>query len=466
MKRSDLFFTALRIPIDVLMVVVAFLAAYYLRLSQGDFDAQVYWPIDQYLRFVGLLTPAWILIFALTGLYSLVRERSWAEFSRIFVGVSGGTFLVVAWPFLTRQEFFSRLVVIYVFIFAFVFVLIGRMFVRGIRTFLQQYGIAIQRVILFGDSEFAALFEETLTKNRGYQVVRRVTSLEELQRIPRSSYDELIETDPRLSQKIILALIDFADRHHLDFRFVPNMYTARATHVEPGTMAGIPTFKVRRTLLDGWGRIVKRTIDIYIAALGLVVLSPLLLLIGSFIRLTSSGPALFGQTRVGFGGKLFTLYKFRSMGLVFARQKSRAEELKDYQKIDPELVKQVSRHVFYQKADDDPRVTKFGKFLRKTNLDELPQLWNVLRGEMSLVGPRPLRDEEFQQVAQYEKNYYWVGYVKPGMTGLWQISGRSDLTDRERIQLDLDYVENWSFLRDLWIIWGTVWSAILTKGAR
>lgn len=466
MKRTDLFFTALRIPIDLLMVVVAFLAAYYLRLSQGDVNAAVYWPIDQYLRFVGLLAPAWIAIFATSGLYSLVRERSWAEFSRIFVGVSGGTFLVVAWPFLTRQEFFSRLVVIYVFIFAFLFVLVGRMFVRGIRSFLQQYGIAIQRVVLFGESDFADIFEETLSKTHGYQIVRRISSLESLEQLPRRSFDELILTDPKLSQKTILALIDFADRHHLDFRFVPNLYTARATHVEPVTMGGIPTLKVRRTPLDGWGRIVKRTLDIVMALIALVALSPLIILIGLLVKIMSPGPAFFGQTRVGFGGKLFTLYKFRSMSLTFAHEKSRAEELKDFGEIDPTLAKAVSQHVFYQKADDDPRVTVLGKFLRKTNLDELPQLWNVLRGEMSLVGPRPLREEEFLQVAQYEKTYYWVGYVKPGMTGLWQVSGRSNLTDRERIQLDLDYVENWSFLRDLWIIWGTLWSTLLTKGAR
>jgi lipopolysaccharide/colanic/teichoic acid biosynthesis glycosyltransferase len=151
----------------------------------------------------------------------------------------------------------------------------------------------------------------------------------------------------------------------------------------------------------------------------------------------------------------------------FAHEKSRQQELADYRKMNAEKVAAVTaNHVFYQKADDDPRVTRLGRLLRKTNLDELPQLFNVLKGDMSLVGPRPLRPEEFEQVSAFEQSYYWVFHVKPGMTGPWQVSGPSDLSDEERFRLDLDYVEQWSLSRDFWVLWRTVVTLLQRKGAR
>src|SRR5882762_11861965 len=204
-----------------------------------------------------------------------------------------------------------------------------------------------------------------------------------------------------------------------------------------------------------WESVARRAVDLTVAILALLVLAVPLIVIGLVIRWTSVGPALFQQQRVGFGGKTFTMYKFRTMrtgvGDEMLRELIAAELRGEDTSVDGSY-----------KLDSDPRVTPIGAFLRKTSLDELPQLLNVLFGDMSLVGPRPPLPSE---VAWYDQDVARRLLVKPGMTGLWQVSGRSDLSWEDGIRLDLYYVENWSLATDLSILWKTLGAVIGSRGA-
>ncbi len=219
-------------------------------------------------------------------------------------------------------------------------------------------------------------------------------------------------------------------------------------HIRP--VAGLSLLHVEEPRLSGPGRIVKGVLDRLLAVVGLLVLSPIFLLAVLAVRVTSAGPALFRQVRVGVGGKEFTLYKFRSMH-VDAEQ--RLDALREHN---------VNHDGLLFKIPDDPRVTTVGRFLRRVSIDELPQLLNVLRGEMSLVGPRPPLPS---QVEKYGHDVMRRLLVKPGLTGLWQVSGRSDLTWEESVRLDLRYVENWSLTLDVMILWRTLFAVVRGAGA-
>ncbi len=224
--------------------------------------------------------------------------------------------------------------------------------------------------------------------------------------------------------------------------------TGPRIHIRP--VAGLPLLHVEEPSFSGGRRIVKSLFDRIIALAALLVLAPLLVVIAAAVRLTSAGPALFCQTRVGRNGREFRIYKFRSMRIT-------AEE---------ELAALIAQNEagdgLLFKIRKDPRITRVGGWLRRLSLDELPQLLNVVKGEMSLVGPRPPLPAE---VAQYASDVRRRLLVKPGLTGLWQVSGRSDLSWEESVRLDLHYVENWSLALDVMILWKTAWAVLRSRGA-
>jgi exopolysaccharide biosynthesis polyprenyl glycosylphosphotransferase len=219
-------------------------------------------------------------------------------------------------------------------------------------------------------------------------------------------------------------------------------------HIRP--LMGVPLLHIDEPHFTGWRRLVKRTFDILLTAVGLVLIAPLMLVIASAIKLQDGGPVIFRQPRIGRGGETFTMLKFRSM-VVDAESR----------KADLMAINEGKGGLF--KLSHDPRITPLGKFLRDFSLDELPQLFNVLRGSMSLVGPRPHLASELEQMPVEAKRRC---LVTPGLTGLWQVSGRSDLEGDEAVRLDLRYVENWSLTMDVLIIWKTVSAVVRRAGAR
>jgi len=261
--------------------------------------------------------------------------------------------------------------------------------------------------------------------------------------------DEVIIALPWLSHRKIEEVSRVCEQCRVRARIVPDLFQLTLSHVVVESLDGIPLLGMSEPALVSWQIAAKRAMDVLISALGLIVLSPLLGLTALAIRLDSPGPVVFRQTRVGRGGRHFTCFKFRSM---FVDAEARLARLRGQN--------EASGPVF--KMRQDPRVTGVGRFIRRTSIDELPQLWNVLLGEMSLVGPRPAIPSE---VAEYEPWHVRRLEVWPGMTGLWQVSGRSNVTFDEMVLLDVYYIENWSALLDVRILLKTIPTVVLGDGA-
>jgi exopolysaccharide biosynthesis polyprenyl glycosylphosphotransferase len=232
-------------------------------------------------------------------------------------------------------------------------------------------------------------------------------------------------------------------------RLVPDLLQMSLSRMDVDDLGGVPMIGIKEISITGWKSVTKRAIDFTVALVGLIVLSPLMLFIALVIKLDSPGPVLFRQIRVGKGGRHFVLYKFRSM-------REGAEE--EQQKLTD--LDEAGGPIF--KIRHDPRCTRLGRFLRRTSLDEMPQLYNVLRGEMSLVGPRPPIPTEVEHYEEWHKKRL---EVSPGMTGLWQVSGRSELTFDEMVLLDIYYIENWSAALDTEIFMRTIPKVIFGNGA-
>jgi len=232
-------------------------------------------------------------------------------------------------------------------------------------------------------------------------------------------------------------------------RVVPDLFQLSLSRVDFDDMGGIPLVGLKETSIPRAGRVLKRALDIILSLAGLIILAPFLIVVAILIRLDSPGPALFTQRRVGEDGRLFNIYKFRSMRMGAEEQQAQLQELN-----------QASGPLFKIKAD--PRLTRMGRFLRRSSVDEFPQFFNVLRGEMSIVGPRPGLPPE---VAKYEAWHRQRLEVPPGITGLWQVSGRSELSFDEMCMLDVYYIENWSLGLDLAIMLKTVPRVLFADGA-
>jgi exopolysaccharide biosynthesis polyprenyl glycosylphosphotransferase len=470
MKRSEIIFTLLAIPLDALMVFLAFLSAYGLR-SQTEILQVVYlWPYQDYIHFVAWMLPFWVIIFALSGLYSVrTGGRRWGEFTKIFLAVSASVMFFVAWVFLSRTLFFSRLIVIYAWVMAIGYVSIGRYLLGLTQRFLFRFGVGLRNVVIVGSDETAQTLKRELTTNTdlGYRVVNGLIkpSISEIKEflIAHPTVDEMIVAESELSTDKTLELISLCEEHGITFRLVPNLFEVKSTNIEVQTLAAVPVIEYRRTPLTATAGIVKRIVDVILSAIALLLLSPLFVLISILIKLDSQGPVYYRHKRLGQGKKEFYLFKFRSMATEFCTgddYKGRTNEEALANGIGkPELYKEFVKE---QKLKDDPRVTRIGSFLRKTSLDELPQFFNVFLGQLSMVGPRPIVTDELEKYGDYKHRLF---IVKPGVTGLWQVSGRSDMPYNERVKLDMYYIENWSLWSDFVIMMKTAIVMISRKNA-
>jgi exopolysaccharide biosynthesis polyprenyl glycosylphosphotransferase len=296
----------------------------------------------------------------------------------------------------------------------------------------------------------------------GYKIIEYLKS-SEIYRIKdilkEKDIDDVILADPELAKEQLVELIDICEEKHINFKFVPNLFQAMTINIGFDTLGGIPVIEVKKTALDGWGKIIKRTLDIVGSVAGIIIFSPIMAAIAVAIKLDSPGPVIYKNERVGPKG-LFNTFKFRSMKIEHCTgsqydSSGRASEYED------ELAAvQNSRKGPVFKIANDPRRTNLGRFLEKSSLDELPQFFNVLIGNMSLVGPRPHMPKE---VAKYEKWHKKVFNIKPGVTGLAQISGRSDIDFDEEAKLDTYYIENWSLKLDLKILFKTPLAVLLRR---
>lgn len=462
---------------DAIAITLAFSVAYILRVSlnhtplSADVHAHTY-----ILVLVGLL-PFWILIFGLLGLYnSRIYERRFNELGRLLIGTFIGILFVISYSYIFDITVFpARLVTVYGFGLAFVFVFIFRTFARGLRRELFSYGIGINNVLIIGDTAVTHELIQALsnTATTGYRIIGVVGGVKHPSRVKldcpvfkdfaaaRKSLrgrqlHTIVQTELYADGAENDAILTFAQEHHIAYRFVPGNSELFVGNIEVDLFQAVPVIAVHQTALVGWGRVVKRLTDLTLGGLMLLLASPFMLLIAIGVKLTSRGPVFFRQTRLTRFNHKFKVFKFRSNKIEY----SGLDPEEAFTKMGrPELIK-----IYRENGDqlpNDPRITTFGRFLRRTSLDELPQLINVVRGDISLVGPRALVPQELDV---YDKRHAILS-VKSGMTGLAQVSGRRDISFEERRKLDLYYVQNWSFWGDLVILAKTIWIVLFHKGA-
>lgn len=461
MKRLDLFFSFLLVPIDYLMIIFAGLAVYFLRYETfltAVRPVVFELPLADYLRILALVALLWLPIFALAGLYSLQSNIRYSqEFGRVFLACSAGLGAIVFFIFFRHELFGSRFIVLFGWLASIVFVFLGRIMVRRVQRGFFRRGRGVKKVVIIGGGCHGENFVNSLKSDSrlGFAVIRHLQKLDDAGRgflaniAKKKEADLIIHADPAAPRDELLQLWKFCQENHLDFSYVADTLEAKAKNVEIAELSGMPLVQIKRTPLDGWGKIVKTIFDYSFSLLVLIFSLPASLFIALAIKLDSAGPVLVALPRVGEKDKIFRLYKFRSMV-------AGAEALK-------ENLRQLNeRQGPLFKMKNDPRVTRVGRFLRKYSLDELPNFINVLKGETSVVGPRP---HEPGEVSLYSGKERRLLNIKPGVTGLAQTAGRSVLDFSEEARLDLFYIENWSLWLDMQIILRTIKVVFTGKNA-
>ncbi|MBI1833719.1 MAG: sugar transferase [Candidatus Andersenbacteria bacterium] len=463
MKRSELFFGAMLVPVDYFALLVAGAGAYFLRVSGPAQELRpvafaLDLPLTEYMQLVAIVSAAIIGVFAIQGLYTLqATRRTVDEFTRILGGITIGFMLVIGYIFFSAELFQSRFIVLAAYALAIVFVTFGRIFIKRTQQTLLRRGMGVHRVLLAGNGQFADelinLFQQR--PQLGYRVVGTVAHvewamLEEVYR--RMGIDEVIQTDPTMPADDNLLLLDFCEQYKIDYRYVPNLFETHAVNVHYRQLGTVPLLELSRTPLEGWGRIAKRTFDVIGSFIGLIVSLPILLIASFAIKSNSAGPIFYRQVRVGRNMKPFEIIKFRSMYLkdcVGPRYGGR-QAAEKYEKL-RSAANERSGPLF--KMRNDPRITKVGRFLRRWRVDELPQLINVLKGEMSLFGPRPHLAEE---IARYDKYQRKLFTIKPGVSGMAQVAGNAGLPFDEEARIDIAYIESWSLRLDFILLLKTL----------
>jgi len=467
-RRHNRLLVAMYIGSDALLGIVAFIAAYLVRFDTGLIPVtKGYPPFSQYvniLPFIGVLVP---FAYHVQGLYRLRRGRSRVDdFFAVFVGsILAVVFGIVATLYF--QAYYvsdelkdrgayevSQLVWALFLFFNIALTYASRETVRNFLERRWRAGIGLKRILIAGAGELGRLVADKILEHRelGYQVVGFVDdraggdhlghrglpllgTLDEAGEIAeREGIDHLYVALPAEDHVQMLQLLETIGRECIDVKVVPDLLQVIALRARLEDLDGIPIVNINDVPLQGFNSILKRSIDFALSATALLALALPFGVIALLIRLTSNGPVFYRQERMGLDGKSFIIYKFRSMFHEAERETG------------PVWASQ-----------DDPRCTPVGRLLRRTNFDELPQLWNVLRGDMSLVGPRPERPFFVSQFKQRIPQYMLRHKVRAGLTGWAQVNGwRGNTSIEKRIEYDLYYIENWSVSLDLKIMWLTV----------
>ena len=463
---------ALTLLVDVVLINLAFGLAYVMRYTLELFvpvlDA-FQAPYTAYLPWQAAYTLLMLIFLAADGVYTPQRGGSWfTELYRILNATTTVGVIAFAAVFFIGPLIYSRALLLWAIALTVAFLGAARLVRRLAGFALRRRGIGVARVLIVGAGELGRTVVRTIVAQPGlgYQIVgfvdddpaklelgryKALGTLDDVEAVlQRERVDEVIITLPWMYQRKIVGIVRACEQRGARARVVPDLFQLSLSRLDVDDIGGIPLVGIKETGLPRAGRVVKRVLDILVAATVLLVMGLPMLVIALLIRLDSPGPALFQQTRLGEGGRPFTIYKFRSMRL---GAEDEQEQLRAHN--------QATGPLF--KIKNDPRLTPLGGLLRRTSLDELPQFLNVLRGEMSLVGPRPGLPQE---VAQYQNSWHRQRLEAPqGLTGLWQVSGRSDLSFDEMCLLDIYYIENWSLGLDLQIALRTIPRLLFGNGA-
>lgn len=452
------------VPVDFCLVLLAGMTAYNLRFGwlTAIRPAALEMPWRGYFLLNLGFAAIFVLVFALSGLYTIAGGRRLKfELARLFVASGGAAMAAIVAVFFRGELFSSRFIVLAAWALAFLYVAVGRIAVRMFQRLLLKYGIGARRLIIIGASNAVASDLVTAfaaSPAMGYRVIAQFAAFDDAARAEAErlaathAADEIIVADPDLHREGIADVLAFCQSRHLGFRYSADLLATRVANVEIGALAGHPIVEVKETKLDGWWRIGKRAFDLVASLLLIVVLSPVMLAAALAVKFSSPGPTLYISNRVGEHGTTIRFPKFRSMRVGADAMKADAAFAAKNERTDGPLFK----------IADDPRVTGVGKFIRKYSIDELPQLFSILIGDMSLVGPRPHLAEE---VAKYTDRQRRVLAIKPGLTGMAQVEGRANLPFNDEVRLDTYYIENWTPLLDIAILAKTPLVVLARKGA-
>lgn len=458
---------------DAILILTAFALAYYLRYGLQWFravDPAFQVPIWTYAPFTVALVAVLLISFRVSGVYPYKPGRSIIdEGYKIAAATTLGVVFLIVVSLAFNPLSYSRLIYLYTAVLVTILLVLSRSTLGLLRMYLRKYGIGVRRVLLVGMGDVGRMVMRTIAArpDMGYQLVgfvddnpakgatdigpfRALGPIENCgQVLEQFPVDNVIICLPWQSHRTISRLLNICDNAGVRAQIVPDFFQMTRDQMEIDELNGIPLMSKREVVIKGWNFAIKRVTDILFAGAAALIFSPIVALIAIAIKLDSPGPVIYSQTRVGRNGKTFPCHKFRSM-VQGADQMMEA--------LTP--LNEASGPLF--KVRDDPRRTRVGRFLRRWSLDELPQLWNVIVGEMSIVGPRPNLPDE---VAHYQEWHKKRLLVSPGITGLWQVSGRSDLTFDEMVLLDVYYVENWNVGVDIGILLRSIPAVLRARGA-
>ncbi len=459
--RFQRFYNSIKLATDVAVLGVAFALAYLTRFY-GPFAFEALPSAAETVTSLAMVLAIFPFTFHQAQLYTTNRARTHvAEVFEIFKATVTATLILVALTYFLRERY-SRLTLLLFVGYAFVLVSATRLAFRSVLNEIRRRGYNLKSILVIGAGELGERVIETIDGHRelGFRVVGVLTRHESkvgrsLRGAPivgligdvdsvldRSPVDQVLVALPLEDQPLVKPLMDKLALRTVDVKVVPDLYqyTTLCRGVEE--FGGLPIISLQGAPLDGWNRVAKRAFDILFALFGLTLTAPLMLLVAAIVKVTSRGPVFYAQERMGMDGRTFRIYKFRTM-----RQDAEAQGARMAQ-------------------PDDDRRTVLGTFLRVSSIDELPQLFNVLSGDMSLVGPRPERPVFIEEFKRQIPRYHLRHKVKAGLTGWAQVNGlRGQTSIQKRIEYDLYYIENWSLLLDLKILVRTALGGFLSRNA-
>lgn len=471
-KDNQIFFNRMHIVLDGLVVAVSFLLAWAIKfltpLAESTPGVTAL-SAETYFRTLYFIVPGYLILYGIYNLYSSKRSsRIRVEVAGIFKANTVGIGLVMISFFMLSTSVdgvvdFSRTLILLFYVINMILTFLYRMLVRKFLYFIRRKGNNLKHVILVGYSRAAEAYLDRIASNpqwgyvvhgilddhvprgtlyRGVKVLGSLGNLEYI--LPENKMDEIAITLSLEDYDSLEHIVDLCERAGVHTKFIPDYGSLFPSRPYTEDLMGLPVINIRYVPLSNtWNALVKRLVDIFGSIFCIILFSPVMLFAAVGTRVTSKGPIIYRQTRIGLHSKPFTMYKFRTM-----RVQSAEEEKKGWT------------------IPGDDRVTKFGSFLRRTSIDEMPQFFNVLAGKMSLVGPRPERPQFVDKFREEIPRYMVKHQVRPGITGWAQINGyRGDTSIRKRIEHDIYYIENWSLGFDFRILFLTVFKGFINKNA-